>query len=85
MGPFHFSANTINVILAGLVIALGTVASAGWLSPTFLREAAVRFLARAASLDAARAAHPEAMEYWGKRLQREERARLTIVAGVERS
>lgn len=84
MGRILLNPNTVNVILAAVVIALGTIAFAGWLSPKFLRSLAVRLLARAESLDAMRTAHPEALKYWGARMERAERARLAIVAGGER-
>ena len=53
------NSNTINVVLTAIVITLGTVAMAGWLSPLWLRWVAVQVLARAEAIEAARtvAAH----------------------------
>ena len=82
MGPIHLSANTYNAILTAVIIAIGTVAAAAWLTPNFLRMVAVRLLARAEAIEAARTGHSDALKYWAPRL---ERARLTIAAGGERS
>ena len=69
-------------MVTALLIAIATIAYAGWMSPAWLRGRAVWLLARAEALEAARVARVEALKYWSQRM---ERARLTIASGGERS
>jgi len=73
--------NGVNATLSMLVILIGTISFAGWMSPSWLRRAAARFLARAESIEAAGTAHKDGLKYWNGRLERARAGNLIAMEG----